>query len=166
MAEESSLPEDLVLEPISIKDIKWNAYESTNSHSSLDNLDCLDGNQVKYFSTVMGAGSKRKRAASSCSLTHQKHAQHWRQALLKARSHTDPWEKFHLEDHPTEKALRHRFNALKKEWIVDEVYVKMQMESFAHGAMRKCYRIKKLSNFSHNQVLQNFFLLQNNNRNF
>lgn len=152
MVEEAPLPEDLVLEPISIMDIKWHECDSTNNHKSLDHLDCLEGNQVKYFSTVMGSGSKRKRTTSSPSLTHQKHAQHWRQALLKARSHTDPWEKFHLEGHPTEKALRHRYNALKKEWVIDEVLVKMQTQSFAHGAMRKCYRIKKLSNFSHNQV--------------
>jgi len=151
MAEESSPTEDLVLEPISIKDIKWNSFAPTDGHNSLDHLDHPDGNQVKYFSTGMDAGSKRKRTTSSPSLTHHKYAVHWRQALLKAKCHTDSWGKFHLADHPTEKALRHRFNALKKEWIVDEVNVKMQMESFAHGSMRQCYRIKKLSNFSHNQ---------------
>jgi len=150
MTEESSHQEDVVLEPISIKDIKWNISDPNHD----DPVDQPDGKQVKYFSAVMGAGSKRKRASSTSSLvslTHLKHAQHWRQALLKAKNHTDPWDKFHLEDHVTEKALRHRYNALKKEWVVDEVNVKMQMESFAHGAMRQCYRIKKLSNFSHNQ---------------
>lgn len=76
----------------------------------------------------------------------------WRHALLKARSISDPWETFHLENYPTEKANRHRYNALKKDWFIDEVDVKMQTEPFANGAMRLCFRIKKLSNFSHNQV--------------
>ena len=67
-------------------------------------------------------------------------------------SKIDPWETFHLENYPTEKTHRHRYNALKKEWAIDEVDVKMQPESFARGAMRKCFRIKKLSNFSLSQV--------------
>lgn len=147
---EVSHHEDLILEPISFSDIKWNV-STGDSNSPLHNEG--DENQVKYFSVAMGISSKRKREASTSSTAHHKQAlQHWRHALMKARSHSDPWEKFHLEDSPTEKAHRHRYNALKKEWAVDEVSVKMQAESFAHGAMRECYRIKKLSNFSHNQV--------------
>ncbi|EFX89875.1 hypothetical protein DAPPUDRAFT_299989 [Daphnia pulex] len=99
--------------------------------------------------------SKRKREPSISSSQLQNHKQtvqnNWRHALMKARCHTDPWEKFHLEDCPIENANRHRYNALKKEWVIDQVTVKMQAESFAHGAMRECFRIKKLSNFSHNQ---------------
>ncbi|KAK2714424.1 hypothetical protein QYM36_008848, partial [Artemia franciscana] len=60
----------------------------------------------------------------------------------------DPWEKFHFEDFPTEKAIRHRYNALKKEWVRDEVTVRMESTPFGHGAMRECFRMKKLSNFS------------------
>ena len=54
-----------------------------------------------------------------------------------------------------------RYNALKKDWFVDEVEVKMETEPFAHGAMRQCFRIKKLSNFSHNQVCFYFYMLFN-----
>lgn len=150
-AVEVSHHEDLVLEPISFSDIKWNVKNGDEDHLNPP----YDGetNHTKYFSVAMGISSKRKRESSVSSLTQHKNAvQLWRHALMKARAHTDPWEKFHLEDSPTEKAHRHRYNALKKEWIVDEVSVKMQKESFAHGAMRECYRIKKLSNFSHNQV--------------
>lgn len=149
-AVEVSHQEDLVLEPISFNDIKWNVSNGDGSHSSP--LYDGDTNHVKYFSVAMGISSKRKREPSVSSLTHKHAVQLWRHALMKARIHTDPWEKFHLEDSMTETAHRHRYNALKKEWMVDEVSVKMQKEPFAHGAMRECYRIKKLSNFSHNQV--------------
>nr|CAH0112923.1 unnamed protein product [Daphnia galeata] len=149
---EISHHEDLILEPISFTDIKWNISNGDQTHT-LPEVH-LDGNQVKYFSVAMGMSSKRKREPSLSSHlpNHKQTVQNnWRHALIKARSHTDPWEKFHLEDCLTENANRHRYNALKKEWVIDEVSVKMQAESFAHGSMRECFRIKKLSNFSHNQ---------------
>lgn len=73
----------------------------------------------------------------------------WQNALKKAKSLPDPWEKFHIDDScPTEVAIRHRYNALKKNWVQDEVRVKMESLPFDQGAMRECYRLKKLSNFS------------------
>lgn len=150
---EISHHEDLVLEPISLTDIKWNVSNGDEAHDFPEVH--LDGNQVKYFSAAMGMSSKRKREASLSSpaaSNKQTVQNNWRHALMKARSHTDTWEKFHLDHYPTENANRHRYNALQKEWVVDQVSVKVQTESFAHGAMRECYRIKKLSNFSHNQV--------------
>ncbi|KAK4022368.1 hypothetical protein OUZ56_007838 [Daphnia magna] len=149
---EISHHEDLVLEPISLTDIKWNVSNGDEAHDFPEVH--LDGNQVKYFSAAMGMSSKRKREASLSSpaaSNKQTVQNNWRHALMKARSHTDTWEKFHLDHYPTENANRHRYNALQKEWVVDQVSVKVQTESFAHGAMRECYRIKKLSNFSHNQ---------------
>lgn len=51
----------------------------------------------------------------------------WQNALKKAKSLPDPWEKFHIDDScPTEVAIRHRYNALKKNWVQDEVRVKME----------------------------------------
>ena len=156
--------EDLVLEPISFADIKCNVALSNDEDHPLENGD---SNGVKYFSVAMGvAGSKRKRESSTSSLVQPKHLQHWRHAILKARSQSDPWEKFHLEDYPTEKALRHRYNALKKSWVVDEVVVKMETKSFARGSMRECFRIKKLSNFSHNQVIDFKIIILENLWNF
>jgi elongation factor 2 kinase len=43
-----------------------------------------------------------------------------------------------------------RYNPLTQEWAKDECVLKMEEWPFAHGAMRECYRMKKLSNFSHN----------------
>ncbi|XP_078693061.1 eukaryotic elongation factor 2 kinase-like isoform X2 [Branchiostoma floridae x Branchiostoma belcheri] len=76
----------------------------------------------------------------------------WRVAIKKAREFVkntpNSWQKFGLEKHETEKATRHRYNALRKTWSEDIVLVKMEDEPFDHGAMRECFRLKKLSNFS------------------
>ncbi|XP_065181615.1 eukaryotic elongation factor 2 kinase-like [Sycon ciliatum] len=74
----------------------------------------------------------------------------WRNAADKSRSMGDPWAEFHIEDRcKEERARRHRFNALKCKWTVDDILVKMEEKPFAHGAMRNCFRMKKLSNFAH-----------------
>ena len=58
----------------------------------------------------------------------QQHHLSWKIALKKAKSLPDPWEKFHIDDScPTEVAIRHRYNALKKNWLQDEVRVKMEL---------------------------------------
>ncbi|KAM9426817.1 eukaryotic elongation factor 2 kinase isoform 1-T2 [Pholidichthys leucotaenia] len=73
----------------------------------------------------------------------------WIHAIEKARSMPDPWAQFHLEDIPTEPCIRYRYNAVKGEWVQDEVHIKMASQPFGKGAMRECFRAKKLSNFSH-----------------
>ncbi|XP_038064162.1 eukaryotic elongation factor 2 kinase-like isoform X2 [Patiria miniata] len=72
----------------------------------------------------------------------------WKHAIMKAQSVADPWLQFHLEDYPTETAVRHRYSAGTNKWIIDNVKVKVAKESFARGAMRQCFRLKKLSNFT------------------
>ncbi|XP_068100719.1 eukaryotic elongation factor 2 kinase isoform X2 [Hyperolius riggenbachi] len=75
----------------------------------------------------------------------------WKHAIQKAKQMPDPWAQFHLEDIETETAIRHRYSAVKGEWVQDEVLIKMASQAFGRGAMRECYRTKKLSNFAHNQ---------------
>ena len=104
--------EDLILEPITLSDVKCNV---SKLELDLHPVCEPDGNQVKYFSAAMGVNglsTKRKREPSITSQTHKHTVNNWRHALSKARSHSDCWEQFHLEDCPTEKALRHRYNAL------------------------------------------------------
>ncbi|KAF7660335.1 hypothetical protein LDENG_00283600 [Lucifuga dentata] len=73
----------------------------------------------------------------------------WRHAIEKAKAMPDPWAQFHLEDIETEPCKRYRYNAITGEWVEDEVHIKMATQPFGKGAMRECYRTKKLSNFSH-----------------
>uniref|UniRef100_A0ABI7XHF5 Eukaryotic elongation factor 2 kinase n=1 Tax=Felis catus TaxID=9685 RepID=A0ABI7XHF5_FELCA len=75
----------------------------------------------------------------------------WKHAIEKAKHMPDPWAEFHLEDIATECATRHRYNAVTGEWLQDEVLIKMASQPFGRGAMRECFRTKKLSNFLHTQ---------------
>ncbi|XP_075686341.1 eukaryotic elongation factor 2 kinase isoform X1 [Rhinoderma darwinii] len=75
----------------------------------------------------------------------------WKNAIQKAKQMPDPWAEFHLEDIDTEHAIRHRYNAVSGQWVQDVVLIKMASQPFGRGAMRECYRTKKLSNFSHSQ---------------
>ncbi|XP_029933992.1 eukaryotic elongation factor 2 kinase isoform X2 [Myripristis murdjan] len=73
----------------------------------------------------------------------------WKHAIEKAKAMPDPWAEFHLEDRENEPCVRYRYNAITGEWAEDEVHIKMATQPFGKGAMRECYRAKKLSNFSH-----------------
>ena len=75
----------------------------------------------------------------------------WRKAAMKIKLLKDPWYEFHLESYPIEQVTRHRYNPLKKTWKKDKCFVKMETKQFANGAMRACFRLKKLSNFSHDK---------------
>ncbi|KAM8777366.1 eukaryotic elongation factor 2 kinase isoform 2-T2 [Rhynchonycteris naso] len=75
----------------------------------------------------------------------------WKHAIEKAKHMPDPWAEFHLEDIATERATRYRYNAVTGEWLEDEVLIKMASQPFGRGAMRECFRTKKLSNFLHTQ---------------
>ncbi|XP_016142847.1 eukaryotic elongation factor 2 kinase-like, partial [Sinocyclocheilus grahami] len=61
----------------------------------------------------------------------------------------DPWAEFHLEEIETERCTRYRYNAVTGEWAKDDIFIKVSSQVFGKGAMRECYRAKKLSNFSH-----------------
>ncbi|XP_070783116.1 eukaryotic elongation factor 2 kinase isoform X3 [Enoplosus armatus] len=73
----------------------------------------------------------------------------WKHAIEKAKAMPDPWAQFHLEDIKTEPCIRYRYNAITGEWAQDQVHMKMAAQPFGKGAMRECFRTKKLSNFSH-----------------
>ncbi|NXC17281.1 EF2K kinase, partial [Corythaeola cristata] len=75
----------------------------------------------------------------------------WKHAIQKAKHMPDPWAEFHLEDIETEQATRYRYNAVTGDWVEDEVLIKMASQPFGRGAMRECFRTKKLSNFLHTQ---------------
>uniref|UniRef100_A0A8C5YA17 Eukaryotic elongation factor 2 kinase n=1 Tax=Microcebus murinus TaxID=30608 RepID=A0A8C5YA17_MICMU len=88
-------------------------------------------------------------SGSPASSFHVKEA--WKHAIEKAKHMPDPWAEFHLEDIATECATRHRYNAVTGEWLQDDVLIKMASQPFGRGAMRECFRTKKLSNFLHTQ---------------
>ena len=113
---------------------------------SLDSIDSIDENgdaKVSIFSVAMSLRRKEKSGKPMpLQLRPQtKATKNWLKALHLTRERDDPWEKFHLDELPVEKAVRHRYNALTKTWSTEDVVVKMDSESFAEGAMRECYRM-------------------------
>jgi len=60
----------------------------------------------------------------------------------------DPWEEHRLWEHPTELCVRHDFSPESGTWSAMETLVKMEDVPFAHGAMRECFRMKKMSQYS------------------
>eukprot|EP00923_Selenidium_pygospionis_P002049 GHVN01003160.1.p1 GENE.GHVN01003160.1~~GHVN01003160.1.p1 ORF type:complete len:785 (-),score=73.09 GHVN01003160.1:691-3045(-) len=56
----------------------------------------------------------------------------------------DPWIKHNIQKHPAELIKRHQWMAKSRSWKIDESIVKMEDVPFDKGAMRQCYRMKKL----------------------
>lgn len=139
------------LEPLNFDDIKRfrpKRYDSLDSDDSP--LDLPEVSGAKFFTIAMSL--KRKLSGmppmEAKSKSHLTAKNNWKNAFRVALKHReDPWERFNLDDLPVEKAIRHRYNALTKKWKKDEALVKIDTESFNHGAMRECFRMKKLSNF-------------------
>lgn len=70
----------------------------------------------------------------------------WRKAARRARSnYVDPWDEFNIHEYPVQRARRYRYSAIRKQWTEDIVDVRIHPDSFARGAMRECYRLKKCS---------------------
>lgn len=88
----------------------------------------------------------------------------WKAAAVLARDLPDPWAGLGFEDLQEETVTRHMYNPRNGRWKTDTVIVKIQSEvmvvqmrvvemcflllflqSFAHGAMRECYRMQVLN---------------------
>ncbi|NXP40983.1 EF2K kinase, partial [Leiothrix lutea] len=100
-----------------------------------------------YYSSL----AKTEQYSSSSSPRSFSFKETWKHAIEKAKHMPDPWAEFHLEDMETEHATRYRYNAVTGDWVEDEVLIKMASQPFGRGAMRECFRTKKLSNFLHTQ---------------
>lgn len=106
------------------------------------------------FSSSSSPRFSFKKETQECSKSgsfHDRGRETWKLAIQKAKQMPDPWAQFHLEEIETETATRYRYNAVTRVWSEDEVLIKMATQPFGRGAMRECFRTKKLSNFSHRQ---------------
>ncbi|EOD19756.1 hypothetical protein EMIHUDRAFT_242590, partial [Emiliania huxleyi CCMP1516] len=66
-------------------------------------------------------------------------------ALRMALPADDPWHSMDVHSLATELAKRWDYNSSTRKWELSEVMVKLEREPFAEGAMRECYRMKKMS---------------------
>lgn len=100
--------------------------DTTDMTVAAENLN----KEVKHDGLLQQTNSVNHETAKEGKKPHRPKLQHhlsWQSALKKAKSLPDPWEEFHIDDsYPTEIAIRHRYNALKKNWVQDEVRVKME----------------------------------------
>ncbi|XP_043210396.1 eukaryotic elongation factor 2 kinase-like isoform X1 [Amphibalanus amphitrite] len=134
--------------PITLDDIKADPHRP-----QIDESEIIEWKQRDHFAT-----GKRKRPVPIVIKTPSTR-QLWNRAISKvlamlrgdskANSLGDSWENFDVEGLKTEKATRYRYKALTGTWVTDEVSIKMEPEHFNAGAMRRCFRAKKLSNFCH-----------------
>jgi len=139
------------VEPLTLDDIDFNTNYARQdernptvaivTQNSNEEFDPTKGGRL--FSVAMAAITKKK---TKKLMTPGK--SRWSKAINLIKDRGDPWEKFHLDKMKSEKGKRHRFNPLTQVWVVDECILKMDTKPFAHGAMRECFRMKKLSNFS------------------
>lgn len=155
MESESSVGDEFDgMEPMSFDDLfirYTNLNQETNNHDS--DSSPMEDPKVTLFSVAMSLRRKEK----GCNVMplelrpKTRSTKNWLKAVNLIKDRADPWEQFHLDELKVEKAIRHHYSALNKTWSTEEVVVKMGNTSFAAGAMRECFRMKKLSNFSQNQ---------------
>uniref|UniRef100_G3NEX6 Eukaryotic elongation factor 2 kinase n=1 Tax=Gasterosteus aculeatus aculeatus TaxID=481459 RepID=G3NEX6_GASAC len=93
---------------------------------------------AKEISHYLKNAVNARQLSNSLPRSHFKYRDLWKHAIEKAKAMPDPWAQFHMEKIPTEPCMRYRYNAITGEW-----------QPFGKGAMRECFRTKKLSNFSH-----------------
>lgn len=156
MAEEHA---DLELHPLDIDDIRSNP----NAPRDCDDEEVRGGRgeaTSAIFSVAMGL--KRKKIVSDPVRSPRKKIEEvprplspsemailkWKRAARQALHMEDPWAMFHLERFKAERVRRYRYNALNKAWLEDEALVKTAPDPFGRGAMRECFRMKKLSSFA------------------
>lgn len=75
----------------------------------------------------------------------------WKDAIKKAVLLKDPWHDFSIDQYPEENVTRHEFDPIKRVWHTSQITIKIESKPFAHGSMRECFRLKKLSLFATHQ---------------
>ncbi|KAK5966443.1 hypothetical protein GCK32_005360, partial [Trichostrongylus colubriformis] len=162
--EEEKKAESFLNERTGPQDVGIEIPRRRTTTSSSDGADwrnlCVltnDGGDSENELNKMEMASKRDRVSSLM--------ERWRKAARKARKITqDPWSHFFIGDVPIMRAKRYRYSSVRKSWTEDIVEVRLNPEPFARGAMRECYRLKKLptnSNYkdwkyAHNYVAKRY----------
>lgn len=88
---------------------------------------------------AMGQAEDRSQSVRTRTLTL------FRKAVQAEKMAGDAWVQHNLHLLPAERARRHRYDMATDRWVVDETLVKVEREPFDRGAMRRCYRLKKVS---------------------
>jgi elongation factor 2 kinase len=57
----------------------------------------------------------------------------------------DVWAERNIQANPAERVVRYRYNVETRQFVKDQTIVKIERQPFTHGAMRHCFRMKKLA---------------------
>jgi elongation factor 2 kinase len=68
-----------------------------------------------------------------------------RRAAATAIQIEDVWSKHNIQLIPAERVVRHIYNPETRQFQKHETIVKIEKEPFTHGAMRHCFRLKKMA---------------------
>lgn len=120
----------------------------TDASAEIDEAEAEEMKTILEYDSVKKCYDDPKAKIKPRTSSYIRAAGRWASAAAKGKTMTDPWETFQLADLPAEKAVRHRYNASSGEWVTDAVIVKIDGEAFSNGAMRECFRLKKISNFT------------------
>jgi len=141
----ASSSSDIDINPIGLDDINLTTATLSGYLSSSEDEFVYDptepGRLFRKVSDVLTKAIRKK--------SESRGQRNWRRALRLIKDREDPWEVFNLDSKKTEAGIRHRYNPVTSQWIKDDCVIKVDKIPFAHGAMRECFRMKKLSNFSH-----------------
>ncbi|XRA97307.1 elongation factor 2 kinase [Pycnococcus provasolii] len=99
------------------------------------------------------SGGSKKNDASCRAETRQKWLLGLEYVRTGAALEADPWAHLAITDRPTEYCRRYDFDVEKQIWVKTETLLKAEATPFAEGAMRECYRMKKMSQ----RVVSHFF---------
>ena len=98
-------------------------------------------NQHFTVEKSLSSSSSSSSSSSGSVSTASQARMRWKAAAAKVKFLVDPWCEFKLEKYPAERCIRHRYNAIKKQWLKDECFVKIEPDQFSNGAMRACFRL-------------------------
>lgn len=126
--------DEFMIFPITDLDANYDASQSEQEDSGGDHQSSDDDERPKVFmslrqrrlSKVLGTNPLPVLQTSILPPVPNVNKLHWLSAIKKAKEMQDPWEVFHIENMKVERCTRHRYNAIKKTWVQDEVNVKIQ----------------------------------------
>lgn len=121
-------------------------------HTGLELVERMHAEEVVH--ELLKAGALTEAAPPKpAALSARERWQHaLKPALAQFKSHENAWSTHGIHKRPTELCKRWDYDAGRDSWSCSETLMKMEGEPFAKGAMRECYRMKKMS-----QINAHFF---------
>ncbi|CAF1641253.1 unnamed protein product, partial [Didymodactylos carnosus] len=124
-----------------VVDDHWEIFPETNdTKRNLSTNHLIDYEKKDDVNIGMGNFRVKHRHREK----HTTALNRWKSALHKMHLLKDPWEDFRIDRYPEETVTVHDFDPIKGLWNTHEIKIKIEAKPFTRGAMRECFRMKKL----------------------